>query len=443
MRVVIVGGGTDGSYLAERLIAEGEDVALIEADEDRAAHLRETLDALIVVGNGASPTVQTRAGVPSADLFIAVSDNDGANVVACQTASALGVVRTVARVEDRDLRHVVEAPGLEAVIDSRESTARKLVALVKHGGVSDLVRFADTELYVVGGIIQPNSSLVGTPLSDLRGQLSGWDCIVAAVIREGSTIIGRGDTSIEAFDRVLLVVKTDSLPDAVRSMGIRLQPSDRAIIVGGGRVAEVSAELLTEAGIDVVLVYNDAERCREIALRHREFEVVVGDSSNPTTLRSLGVGPRDAVLGLTRQDERNILACLIGNALGASTTIARYSRLTLFGLLPVTGIVATVSSKLAVANSVLRFVRRGATLSVATFMASDIEALEIEVRDGAPACGVALSDLEFPAEAVLGGILRADRTIIPTGVTEIAAHDRVVVLALPEAIPAIERLFTA
>lgn len=115
MRVVIVGGGADGSYLAERLVAEGEDVAVIEIDPDRAAHLRNRLDALIIVGNGASPTVQTKAGVGAADLLIALSDNDGANVVACQTAAALGVGRTVARVEDGDLRRIIRTPGLEAL----------------------------------------------------------------------------------------------------------------------------------------------------------------------------------------------------------------------------------------------------------------------------------------------------------------------------------------
>jgi trk system potassium uptake protein TrkA len=443
MRVVIVGGGADGSYLAERLVAEGEDVAVIEVDPDRAAHLRNILDALIVVGNGASPIVQTKAGVPAADLLIALSDNDGANVVACQTAAALGVGRTVARVEDRDLRRIIRTPGLEAVIDSRESTARKIVGLVQQGGASELVRFCDDTVWVVGGVVQPNSMLIGSPVFEVRRHLAGWDFVVAAVIRNGATIIGRGDTTIEAYDRVLLSVTADNVSAAVEAIGVRHEPVERAIVVGGGRVAETAAEYLTDAGIRVVLVHDSSERTRAIALRHRQFEAVVGDSSDPSTMRSLAVGPGDAVLGLTRFDERNILACLIGSGLGASTTIARYNRIALFGLLPSAGIVATVSSKLAVANSVLRFVRRGSIMSVATFMASELEALEMEVEENAPAVGVGVVDLDLPDQAVVGAVLRDGKASIPTGETAIEASDRVVVLALPAAIPVVERLFTA
>ncbi|MEA3511833.1 MAG: NAD-binding protein, partial [Actinomycetota bacterium] len=99
MRIVIVGGGADGSHLAERLIAEGDDVAIVESDPHRAEHLRDRLDAQVIEGNGASPRVLRRAGVERADIFFAVSDDDGTNVLACQTARSLGLERTIARIE--------------------------------------------------------------------------------------------------------------------------------------------------------------------------------------------------------------------------------------------------------------------------------------------------------------------------------------------------------
>ncbi|MCJ7780552.1 MAG: NAD-binding protein, partial [Acidimicrobiia bacterium] len=148
MRIVIVGGGADGSHLAERLVAEGDDVAIVESDPLRAAHLRERLDAHVVEGNGASPSVLRRAGVDRADILFAVSDDDGTNVLACQTARSLGLERTVARIEHSELQDIVLESGVEAVIDPRAAVAEKLVGLVAHPGLSDYFRFCDGSIVI-------------------------------------------------------------------------------------------------------------------------------------------------------------------------------------------------------------------------------------------------------------------------------------------------------
>ena len=443
MRVVIVGGGADGSYLTQRLSAEGEEVTLVEVDRERVALLRERLDAMVIAGNGASPAVLRRADIENADLLVAVSDNDGANIVACQTAAKLGVPRTVARIEDRELRLVAPSLGLGSVIDSRESTGKDLVRLVQHSGVSDLIEFGDGRLIVAGGIIQPDAPIVGKSLRVVRQSLDGWDCVVAAVVRDGQSIIGRGDTELRSFDQALIVVPLEHVDEAIRVMGLRHEPIQRVIIVGITRVAAVASELFVEAGYDVVVVDSDPRWCRNFAERNPEVEVVVGNRTDPATFRSVGVSAGDAVLGMTLRDEINILACLISDALGASLTIARYHRISLFGLIPRTGIDATVSSRLAAANAVLRFVRRGRILSAATFMYSDLEALEIEMDPESEAAGSLVSDLPLPKDAVIGGIFREGRGFVPTGDTRLEAGDRVLVLSLPSAIHAVEGLFSS
>jgi len=107
----------------------------------------------------------------------------------------------------------------------------------------------------------------------------------------------------------------------------------------------------------------------------------------------------------------------------------------------VVGIDAGVSAKVAAANAVLRFVRRGAIISAADLMAGDIEALEIEIPAGAPAIGVEIRDLPLPGGAVIGAILRKPTVIVPRGDTRFEAGDRVVVLATADAVGAVERLF--
>ena len=90
MKIIVVGAGAVGSYLAKLLSSEGKDVHVIESDEERAAEMQEALDALVIVGNGASAATLVEAGARNADLLIAVSNSDGVNILACHTARHSG-----------------------------------------------------------------------------------------------------------------------------------------------------------------------------------------------------------------------------------------------------------------------------------------------------------------------------------------------------------------
>lgn len=443
MRIVIVGGGADGSHLAERLIAEGDDVAIVESDSYRAAHLRDRLDAQVIEGNGASPTVLRRAGVERADILFAVSDDDGTNVLACQTARSLGLERTVARIEHSELQEIVLQSGVEAVIDPRSAVAEKLVGLVAHPGLSDYFMFCDGSIVILGGIVSSTSDLVGLSLAEMRRSLDGWDCVIASVVRDDRTLVGRGATVIEAFDKILLVVKAEDVTRASTLIGADPEEIDRVVIIGGGRVAELSAASIRSDGRRVLLIHNHRERAHAIAERNSKIDVIVADPTDPMVFQNLEIGRGDGVLALTRSDAINMLACLIADRLGASTTVTRFNRVALFDLMPAVGVSAGVSAKVAAANAVLRFVRRGAIVSAADFMTGGIEALEIEIMDRAPAIGNSVGGLGLPDGAVIGAILRSGSAIVPRGSSHFEPGDRVVVLATPDAVGAVERLFGA
>ncbi len=442
MHVIIVGGGADGAYLAERLIAEGEDVAVIESNRVRATALRGRLDALVVTGNGANPSVQRRAGADRADLLLAVSNDDGVNVLAAQTARSLGIPRTVARLENPEIESVLAELGIEEVVDPRQVVARQLVRLVDRPGLSDWFQFGDGKITIIGGIVGPDSALVGQRLEDVRSSFRGWDCVISSIVRDDLTLVGKGDTVVEVFDKVLVSVPTQDERRAGELIGLSPEKISRVVVVGGGRVAEVSAKLLREDGKQVILIHNGEERAREIAERQSRFDVIVADATDPAALSTLGVSKGDAIAALTRDDARNILACLIGHAMGASTTVARYNRLDLFDLISIPGIDAGVSSEVAAANEMLRYVRRGAYMSAVNFMTGDVEAVEIELEDGAPVVGKTIGELERPEGMVIGGVLRDGAAIVPRGGTEFAVGDRVVVFLMPDIAAAVEKMFT-
>jgi trk system potassium uptake protein TrkA len=199
---------------------------------------------------------------------------------------------------------------------------------------------------------------------------------------------------------------------------------------------------LLDAGYEVLIVEKDRERAALIA-RRSPASILQADPSDPDFLSSLRLGPGDVVVGLSGHDELNLMGCLMASAVGAPKTIARFGHRSVAGLLRNVGIDATLSSRVAVANMILQFVRRDRILSVATVKDTDAEAIEIEIAHGSPSAGVKLIDLGMPRDAVLGGIARAEGVVVPKGDTELRVGDHVVVFAKSEAIDAVEKLLLA
>jgi trk system potassium uptake protein TrkA len=439
MRVVIVGAGHDGAYLAERLVAEGQDVVVIEIDEAKAAAIQDRLDVLVIPGNGASPSVLKEAGVPHAGLFLAVSDRDGANVMACHSAKNLGARRTVARVEHPDLREISPGLGVDVIIDARQSVAREAAELVRYMGVSEIEPLALSRLMLVGGRVRPDAPAIGKSVADLRAQADvGW--ALAALVKNGKTVVGRGSVVFDEGDHAVLVVHPEHVRNAMNLIGIPRARPRRSVVLGGTSIAALTADRILDQGHDVLIVEREADRCASLAKESRAL-VLQGDPADSDVLERLDLGPSDVVLGMSGFDQLNLMGCMLAKAMGAGATIARFGKARLARLLKDVGVDAIVSSRVAVADAILRFVRRDQILSVSTFMDTDAELIEIEVQEGTPAAGATVEGLHMPPGTVMAGVVRGGTAMIPTGATRIEVGDRVVVFAERHAIDRAEELF--
>ena len=442
MRIIIVGAGAVGSYLAERLSTEGQDVVVIEDDERRAAQLQESIDALVLTGNGASTHILEEAEADEADLLIAVSNSDGANVLACFTAKELGTRTTIARIEDPEIREGADRLGVDVVIDPSATAAEELVGIVGMGGASELVQFADGKLVMVGAIVAPNAPITGGQLRELRLKQAEWGWVVAALVRDGRTIVAHGDTVVRPGDHALLMTTDDRVDDATRLLGLKRRNLERAIIMGATRLADLTAEVMAQAGMSTVIVDADEDRCSYLASAHPEALVICGDTTDPDVLSDLDLGPKDVAVGMTGWDEVNLLSCLVAKAVGAGMAISRFNRISYVGLLAGLGIDAAVSSRLMAASAILRFVRQGQVEQVATFSDTDAEAIEIEVASKSDACNKTLLELDLPIGVIIGGISRNGTTFVPDGSTVVKGGDHIIFFALPRDIEESVQLFT-
>lgn len=439
MRVVVVGAGAVGFYLADRLAGEGQDVVVIEADEYLAHELQDRLDVLVVHGNGASMATLQEAGVAAADLLVAVTSNDGVNILACHSGKRLGVQTTVARIEDAGLRPGLDAMGVDIVIDPGEMVAKELLQLLTRSGASDFVEFAEGQLQLVGDVVSRESPMVGRSLSALRTQEDDWDWS-AAILRDGVIVPARGQTMVREHDHVLVMTTRPHADRALALLGLRRRPINRVIVLGGTRLAELATEAALDAGFEVVVIDGDAGRATELAEHHFRALVIHGDPTDPAVLAEQGLDSHDAVVALSGWDEINAVGALLSKSLGAGATVARFHKISYVKHLVGSGIDAAVSSRLAAANAILQYVRRGKIFSVATFKDSDAEALEIEVAAGSLADLQTLATLELPPLSVVGGIVRDGVAFVPRGDTQLQAGDHLIVFVPREAISDVEAM---
>jgi trk system potassium uptake protein TrkA len=440
MRIVVIGAGAVGSHLADRLSQEGQDVVVIEKDPARAEEVQAEIDCLVITGNGASHEALLEAGVDRADLVIAVSSSDAVNVLVAHAAGRLGTARRISRVEDPLLRDEALELGVDLLIDPAETTARVLLGLLKQRGVSELIEFADGRLDLIGGFISADAPVAGLTLAELRDLVHGWSWIVVAIVREGETMIARGSTQVLPGDHVLFMAETDKADEAFTLLGLHERPAKKVAILGGTRLARRTAISLCEEGIQTLVVDQEPAKIQDISEKVPKAIGVVGDPTDPKLLRAEGIDTADAVLALSGWDEINILGCLVAKAVGVPTAVARLHRHDLVRLLAGVGIDAAVSTRLAAADEILRFVRRGNILSVATFQDSDAEAIEVEVAANSPSAGKSLRDLHLPHELIVGGIIRGDEVFVPRGDSVIAVGDHLIVIALPKAVHEVEQL---
>ena len=466
VHIIVVGAGEVGSYVAERLSSQGHHVALIESDPDRSREIHEQLDVMTILGSGTDPLALGEAGVEQADLLVAVTPYDETNILSALLARGYGVSKTVVRVESRRLRH----PDVEAlfdgaddhlVIDPDEEVAHAVLRLMEYPGAMEVNQMAGGEVEVLTARLPGHAPLVGVSLKALGAELEpDWDFIVGSITRrEGDaakevTIIPRGDWILREGDLLTVICKRRALRDVTARMGLAHDMPDRALLLGGGRTAQMLAESLIQRGLDVAIIEKKKERADELCAElDPAVTVYWGDITDASMLEEAGVASQDVVIALTGADDANVLACLYAKAAGrrhrrsreaaGPETIAVVHRLQLLDLLETHEVDATLSPRTATANSVLRFVRgEGETVTaVATSLHGDAEVLEFAVADGCRCDGRLIADLGLHEDVLIAAIVRDGKPQIGRGRSTLRARDHVIAVTRPESAPLLSSLF--
>lgn len=204
MNILIAGGGEIGKYLASSLHTEGNNISLIEIKEEACKELAQELDVLIICGDATDVAALKDAGAASGDVFVAVTDDDNTNLVACQLAkNEFNVNHTIARVNDESKEELFEKMEIDSVITMTNAAATSFKNAIRTGPLKTIFSYGDEDVELNEVLVDEESKVLGKKLIDVDLPRNS---VVVSILREDDVIFPRGETVFEEGDRVQLLM---------------------------------------------------------------------------------------------------------------------------------------------------------------------------------------------------------------------------------------------
>ena len=451
--IVICGAGRVGMSITEHLSNEGFNITVVDANAEALQKITELYDVQGVHGLASYPNVLDDAGIKDADIFIAVTQSDEINMVACHIAKSLfGTPTMIARIRSRvylDPKYsefLIKSIGINRIISPEEEVATAIVNQWRTPGAFDVAEFIQSSVTMLGVSCNNDCPILDTPLRNLVDLFPDLIVTVMAIIRGSKLIVPRGgDDKMMAGDRVYLACPTLQIQRTLIAFGHVETTTEKVTISGAGsigiRVAEEIHKLSPDTNLTILEL--DKDRARYAAEQLEYATIISGDSLDPEIIKEARLGQGETYIAATNNDEVNILSSLLAKRSGASHTVALINLpvfIPLFNSLDLEGV---VSPPMLTASSILQEVRSGQIEHVHSIIEEFGEVISFEALKSSSIIGKPLKDIKLPKDVSLGAIVKKDKTILtPRGLTVIEAGDKVVMFVPVKSLKKVEELLS-
>jgi trk system potassium uptake protein TrkA len=443
MHVVIIGAGAVGTSIADSL-DDTHDVVVIDIDESRAEDLKYDLDVMTLAGDGTSSSVLQQASVGNADLFIACTDDDRANLVACGTAKTLANPFTIARTKSVEYLRTWErseaAFGVDFIVCSDLQAAENVVRVVGLPAAIDVDPFAGGRVQMAEFEILDESPVAGQTVA----QADRFDSLTfAGLFRNGDMVLPQGDTQIRVGDRAVVIGSPESVQGFAADIAPETTPGEATeiVVIGGSDIGYHTARLLEERGLKPRLIEQDHDRARHLAEELPNTLVMEHDATDTEFLTREHVDEADTVVAALDSDEKNLLVSVLTKRLGADRVVAIVDSADYVPLFEEIGINVAINPRLITAEEITRFTRESVAENISVLENDQAEVLELRLSADSGLVGRPIQDIaaDVEAEFVIGAVTRDGEYVTPRGDTVLEPADHVVIFVET---PFVEELMT-
>lgn len=448
-KIAIVGAGEIGTFLAERFSAEGIDVTVIDRDPEVLSALQNRLDVAGSVGSATSIHDLQSASVEDADLFIATTRQDETNLIACLLATELHIPHKIAVTRYlglRGQRRKLESHklGIDLMVNASEAVNHEIMDNVETTGASEVARFADGRIILVGYQIGERSELAARTVREIVTAAGETRFNVAAVVRGQELLTPQDNLVFQQGDYLYILSTQERLPELNTVLNVETIKTRSAVIYGDNFLSQILAGALLNRHFHVTVVAARPEKAQ--LFRHAfkgraDLHVESGDGTEVKLLRRVKVPATSVFIAANTDDATNLTACMVAKALGVGKTIATIRRTDILPLCRKAGVDVNVAPRLATARVIQRLVHENRVLNYRAVSQTNLEVVELAVQKDSRALRAPLKELRLPRRTVIGAVVVNDVATLPTPDTRLSDGDRVILLTHPEQLTELESYF--
>ncbi len=452
MKIIVLGAGQVGSAVARNLVAEGNDVTVVDQNK-RALDSFGSIDLGVVHGHAAHPNVLTEAGAEDADMIIAATSSDETNMIACQiayslfrTTSRIARVRSQQYLAKKDILFQKKYIPIDVLISPEQLVTDHIQRIIEHPGALQVVDFAHGRVRLVGVVTEKDAPMCGSVPSRLKELLPGVDICLATIYRNNSPILpDEKSLVIEEGDIVFFIAASEKTVEAMSKFHHVEKQFKHVMIAGGGNIGLALADKLEKRKYRVKLIEKNRERAQYLAEVLQNTSVLAGDVADQELLQTENMSSMGLFCALTNDDEANILSAMVARNMGARKVMSLINRPAYVDLVEQGFVDIAISPHNVTIGALLRHVRRGDVVAVHSLRKGSAEALEAIAHgdmETSEVVGRKISDLPLHSTSVIGAIVRGRDVIIAHDELVIEAEDHVIILVVDKNhIPEVEKLF--
>lgn len=475
MRIIIVGAGLTGTELAKRLVAEKNNVVLIDNDEELVRHASNRLDCMVLEADGNSLETLEEAGIAKADALVMLTGSDEVNMITCSLADAVypGVLK-VARVRNYEYyvntsktlkQHAATFSGdhrplygIDHMVFPDMEAANAVIQAVDHGAATDVLAFDNSEYEIMRVTVEKGSRLDGQQVQNLRTFIDKPFLLVYLEQHDDASL-PVGSTVIRSDDCLGILTRRAHMKEFLELCGSRITELKKIALVGAGHIGTLIADhiagkprasriprffnALHKAKQEFVIIDKNDSRAQAASERFPAVPVFRADITDEGFIAEENLAAYDLVISATHNHELNMVVSAYMKSLGVRKTISLVASAGFAEIARNIGVDVAVPIKDTVVDTIVGHLRGKSVTGVHTISDGDLEIIEYVMPEDSELAGKTLKEVANPGSFLVLLIKGSgsQEFVIPGGSTELHTGDRLVLICNMERTPQVLEYF--